>query len=354
VEAEKRKWMAEQAEMNQRERVALGESVDNRKLTEAPLGTVDLTLPIGDLTQAALEFVRRDDEIALRHLSIDALSRARSAIAAGDAERLEELIDKLTCLAATFLAYGRNDQFEEMVKLLVGIYGAAFRGEEPMLYGYAGTIGSDKFAPRVWLAIAERVLALGGMAVRQENWDAVRILSVQLPGELERDGYEVTWLRHAVTMASRAGHFQRQDENGKTDLSLIALARAVAARLACLRPDLGDADDDALLTSIAQFDLLWNTAAVGVNGSPDGKAFYPSFARFRQERIEPVVDRLIRDPGVRAALFPGTDAQLATALDEIGRMASNEAWRYEGFRGWDDRTVVGTFIRENLPSAGPT
>ncbi|MGN6814674.1 MAG: hypothetical protein ACTHK3_01125 [Solirubrobacterales bacterium] len=318
VALEKETWMAEQGEMRRQERIELEEGVGTRKLVEGSLGAVDLSLSSTDLAQAALEFVRRDDQLALKHLTIDGLSRAKGAIASNDVE----------------------------------IYGAAFQDDDPTTYGYATSIPADRAAPRIWLGIAERILALGGLAVRQENWQAVGDLAVQLPRNLRRDGYEVTWLRHAITMASRAGHLEIEDGDGRTKaLSLIALARSTAERLKCLRPDLPELTDSArddLLTSITQFDVLWNIHAISVFGRPEGRAFYPNFARLYQRRVQPVVERILDDNAMRAALFPGPDAELAAALDEVGRTAQSEGWRFDGFTGWA-ADPIGKFIERHPP-----
>lgn len=350
VAHEKQIWMDEQREIRRQERVELEAGVETRKLVEGALGAVDLSLAPSEISQAALEFVRRGDEVALRHLTLDARDRARALMGANDLDGLAELLDKLACLAATFLVYGVQERFQEVVRVLVDIYGDTFGADDPSRFGYATSIHSNEPAPRVWLAIIERVMALGGLAVRQQNWDAVRTLAVQLPDVLIRDGYEVSWLRHAVTMASRAGHFEVEDDAGQPrSLSLIALARAVAVKLGCLRPDLADADSEQLLTSIAQFDVLSNVVAVGDSGSISGRAFYTNFARLYQSRIQGVVERLLKDPLMRSILFSGDDTHLAVALNAIGERASNEGWRFDGFDGWGD-TPVGAFIQENLPT----
>lgn len=65
-------------------------------------------------------------------------------------------------------------------------------------------------------------------------------------------------------MASRARHFRETDQDGgEKELSLLSLARTVIVRLDCLRPDLQETDADKMLTSLAQFDLLFNLAAIG-------------------------------------------------------------------------------------------
>ena len=70
---------------------------------------------------------------------------------------------------------------------------------------------------------------------------------------------------------------------------------------------------------------------------------------FRQERIQPVADRVVTDSELRQAIFRDhSDADLAIAFQKIGEIAHSEAIRYDGFWGWD-RTPVGEFIKTNAP-----
>ena len=106
-----------------------------------------------------------------------------------------------------------------------------------------------------------------------------------------------------------------------------------------------------VLTSLAQFDVLSNLVAIDGAGSVEGRVFYPNFARFRQSRIQPVVERLLTQPEMRAAVFKRKDDDLAIALAEIERVAAHEGVTYDGFESWTS-TPVGEFITEHLPD-GP-
>ena len=348
IATEKETWVEEQQEIRRRERTELEEAYRTRRLGEGPLGTVSLDLEIDELSSAVLDLVRRDDTVALRHLLNDALARGRALIDVDDVETgLAELLDKLSCLGATFLEYDQPEWFERLVSTLVQIYGMPLREGDVRRFGYSTRIATEETAPRVWLVVIERVFALGALAVRGRRWAAVRTLTVQLPEPIAEDGYDTNWLRHAVTMASRAQHFDR--EEGQM-VSLLSLARTVIARLAWLRPDGLGPDDDALLTSLAQFDVLSNIVAVGDAKTVDGRVFYTNFARFRQTRIQRIVERLLSDTEMRAELFPLGDDDLAVALNEIGGRAQQEGWRFDGFDGWGD-TPVAEFIAEHLPES---
>jgi hypothetical protein len=165
---------------------------------------------------------------------------------------------------------------------------------------------------------------------------------LQHPEPVAEEGYDTNWLRHALTMASRAQKFEHEDAD-KT--SLLTLARAVVAQLDCLRPDAPD--DEAILTSLTQFDILSNLVAIDDAETLRGRVFYTNFARFRQSRIQRAVERLLTDPTMREAIFSHDDEDLAAALPEVGRLASSEGWRYDGFEGWEG-TPFGEFIAEHL------
>ena len=146
-------------------------------------------------------------------------------------------------------------------------------------------------------------------------------------------------------MASRARHFA-VPTGGEQKIGLIDFARDDLMRLDCLRSD-GPSDDD-VLTTIVQFDLLSNLAAIDDAHSLDQRVFYTNFARFRQERIAPIVDKLLTDPAMRAEIFEGSDEELAAALAVVGDLARNEGLRYGGFHDWYG-TPAAQFIAEHLP-----
>jgi len=340
-------WLEEQGEIRRCERAELEAAYEGRRLTEAPLGAVNFDLPPAELTVAALELLRGGDAIAMRHLLNDAPARARVLIERNEIEaELGDLLDKLACLAAVFLEYGQTDWFDQIIETLRTIYSMPLEQGDAERFGYSTQINAKERAPRVWLLVLERVFGLGAFAARRRNWTAVRTLTLQLPEGLT--DYDANWLRHGLTMASRAQHLQEQRQNGRTvELSLLSIARADVARLACLRQDGLSDDDDEILTSLAQFDVLSNLAAIDGAGEAAGRVFYPNFARFRQTRIQPVVDRLLGDAEMRQTIFRGSDEALAIALATIAEHARQQGWMSDGFVGWP-HTPVGEFIERHL------
>lgn len=242
-------WVKEQQELRQHERADLNAAYEGRRLTQAPLGTVGPDLEASALTIATLELLRQGDTIALRHLLNEAIGRARTQIQRDDVEaELAELLDKLTCLAATFIEYEQDEWLARVISALAQIYSMPLGEGDALRFGYSPQIDPGEKAPRVWLLVIQRVFGLGALAVRRGNWKAVRALTLKRPERLS--DYDANWLRHALTMASRAHHLQEQRADGQTlELSLLSLARTDVARLDCLRPDGLAADDDEIITS---------------------------------------------------------------------------------------------------------
>lgn len=303
-----------------------------------------------ELNVTALEFLRRDDRIGLTHLFNDAITRARSFIDRDDVETgLGSLLDRLSCLAATFLMYDEKEPFERIIQAVTQIYSMPLGERDDERFGFSTAIAGTAIAPRVWLEIMRRIYGIGALTVRRRQWSAVRTLTLQHPERLT--DYHPNWLRHTITTVSRAGHFQQQRDDGQTvDISLLSLARNDVARLDCLRADGIAADDEQVTSSLAQFDIISNLVAIADAGEATARVYYPNFARFRQDRIQPLVDRLLTDEPMRRGLGLTDDATLASALNAVGNQARIEGGRFDGFRECD-LTPVARFITEYLPPA---
>jgi hypothetical protein len=253
-------------------------------------------------------------------------------------------VDKLACLGAAFLEYEQERWFEEIVATLGRIYSEGFGGQHPDRFDLPTSISPSEAAPRIWLLVIERVYGLGALAVRLRNWGAVRALALELPKGV--DGYYGGWLRHALTMASRAQHLQERQGEQMVEVNLLSRSRTVVQQSDCLRVD--GADEEAILTSLTRFDLLAGLAAIGSTGAADDLAFYPNFAQFRQSRVQQIVEELLKNPEMRRTLFPGTDPELATALRFIEQYAHRVGMRFDGFESWR-RTPVEDFVEQHLP-----
>ena len=211
-----------------------------------PAPELSFAITPDQVPEIALRLMRNDDEVGVRHLLDDGRRRARIYVENDELaeDQLPLLLDSIICLAAIFLTHEREEWFARVVQLLVDAYAVGGDTSVVERLGFSSQISPQEKAPRVWLAIIERVFALGGFAVRKEAWKAVRTLTVQLPSPVADFGYDANWLRHALTMASRAAGFAQASRTpgsapasgGEPQLSLIDLARDDAARLDACDP----------------------------------------------------------------------------------------------------------------------
>jgi hypothetical protein len=338
IEDAKVKWMAEQREMRRHE---LTETAGAASASR-PLGAVNLDLEQSELNTAVLELGRgTQDTIGFEYLLNEAVDRARMLLASSDTEaEFGDLLDRLICLAATLMRYAQADWFRRVVAVLAAIYRMPAKPEIVERYEYGTQIAPADLAPRVWLAIIERIYGLGALAVREERWHAIRDLTLQpCAGNVE---FHKNWLSQAINLASRA---QQLDEK----VSVLTVARTDVVRLDCLRADGVPSDADELLTALAQFDVLSNLVAIdGADLQRTAGVYFPNFARFYGHRVAPVVERLTSDVDMRRQLLEELDdAELAEALNAMGAYAKRVGWQFDGFTSWSQ--PVAEFIGLNLP-----
>jgi hypothetical protein len=290
--------------------------------------------------------LRAHDDLGVREL-IDALRRAAFEMTAAEVrpEDVETLLDRATCLGALILRAENDRLFDQWLTMMGDVYSRGFDAN-----GFPRNLwGTDTAV--FWLEIVERVIAIGGLAVRERSFRAARKLASQgASGRDFQSGHYNNWVHHALVMASRSGLFQRTEQNQEVHLSLLVLAQRQACRLACLRPDL-PSDDEAVLNSLCQFDMVVALTAIDVGGTrTSSDYFYPNFARFYSHRTEPIVELLVRDPAVRAIVFSGNDQQLADALRAVDGVAHSEGFRFSGWYGFESPQIVA-FLEAIPPTA---
>lgn len=314
-------WRAErQADLE-----ALVRAQQAQNLVQGPAANFNWRLDVETFDLAVTELLRADDDIPLRRMLNAAIADARPVIEDSDLEELETLIARITTVIAQAVTYQRRRWVDDGLDSLGEIYRLGFDHSE-------STISKQT----LWLVALEHLLALGALATRQADWITVRAIVVRPPGE--PDDYYATWLRHALTEAARANILEEK--------SLITLAAERAAQVPALRPDLSVVDD-RLITSLCQFDFLAAVTIIGATGKLSSSNWYTNFARFYTGRVTPVAERLLSDEVMRATLFPESDDDLAAALREIDRMASNEGWKYNGWHGWSRDSTIGCFLAKH-------
>ena len=306
------------------------------------------------LVSAVTEQLRRDDEVPLRLLIESAPAQASRILMPDPNEKHEDLasnqdaaraelgalIDKIAALAARGLVLRNDTLLDLAIEALRSIYD-----------GVADEHGRQRLdlmlAPaEVWLALIERVYALGALAVRKRRWRAVTNLSMQRPEVLREYRYR-SWLRHAHVVASRAG-LLRDPEAQRVGTSLLQLALAHIIATPELRPDY-EPDDDRLLSSLAQFDILANLAVASTADSIRGARIYPHFRRFSGRRSDPAVVALLEDEDARSEIYPEGDTKLAQALRELGEIGSGEFFYVNGWDEYEDERIR-SFLAEHPPT----
>ena len=302
----------------------LGIARGAQRLVEGPAASFTWRLDTPTFDSATLELFRRNDDIVLQRFLNEAVGDVVSLVDEGQWDDVATLIGRVASVAAQALTYRRSEWFDRGLDAMYSIYGVGFDG--------TGNPRNDGKAEDLWLVLVEHLLGLGALAVRQGAWTAVRSITVRPPGDAGE--YYPTWLRHGLTMAVRANKLG----SGQNNKSLITLGVERVAAMPALRPDAG-IDDDRVITSICQFDILAAITIIGATNSLSTSGWYTNFARFYTSRTEPIVKRLIDEPEMRAVLFPLSDDDLAGALREIDRMATNEGARYSGWHGFNSRTV---------------
>ena len=330
ISTRKEQWRRELTE-SLREAIEGGRRAQD--LAGGPAEALDWRIDAETFVGIVTEQLRREDDIPLR-LAIDRMVTDSIAFhSVGAHDELATVLDRFACLAGLFVQLEREALLERILAAMVRIYATAI---EPSL-----TVTHDA-GPGLWLEISQRLEAIGGFAVRREQWSAVRTIGLlKTPG---RDPYYPYLLRHTVIAAGRGGLLEPQA--GKA-IQLVSLGVAVARRLTCLRPDAG-AEDERILDSICQFDALAALAAMRESDIRDPKVFFTNFAYYFAHRTEPALRRLLSDGPTRAAIFPGTDQELAVALSVLNQWARQAGFQYSGWFGFDDQTILN-FLQAHLP-----
>ena len=159
-----------------------------------------------------------------------------------------------------------------------------------------------------------------------------------------RDSYYPAWLRHALTEAARANLLGTEPNQRGGSVSLLNLALQHVRGSPSLRLDLPP-EDEGLLTSLCQFDMLGCLAELAAHGD-----FYPSFAQFYAERSDPAVLVVLDDETARSKIFPGSDSDLAAALRSIGDVAHHQSFAFSGWQGYEHPRIQAFLDQHPAPT----
>jgi hypothetical protein len=320
-----------------------------RTITQGSASSFTWRLDAQAFDDALVELLRAGDILPIRIL-LDRMSQdTATLIASVEGDPLDEmrtLLNRLACLSANFLRFNKDDLFALSIRTFVLIYSYGFDVE--------GSIRSrDRNnplnSPRLWLEIIERVVALGAYAVRLEEWEAVRTLTLQIPQDTTFFYYGDTtpWIRNAITKAANAHLFAHPQTNVTSMGELISLANRVVDGEPCLRPDL-IAGDDHLLNSILQFDLLSVLVVSYGELVFNSSHAYPSFIFWDARRSEPALIKLLSDNKMLEALF-GIEidlAVLAGIVRRVDKVGDEKNFRWDNWRS----KAVNDFLKQYLPT----
>jgi hypothetical protein len=327
-EAEKEAWRSEFS--SDIEGIIRASTAANA-VAEGPASLLTWQLDDATFEDAVTEQLRRGDEIPLKLLLDRMPQDAERLIQEGNLADLGTLLDRLACLLTLMIRLDLTDWFHRIIETLVAIYNLTFDEH--------GVDRSNAQTAAIQLAVIERVMAVGAYAVRRSAWEYLSELVLQQPTSNYPEIY-TNWIRHAGTMAARAHLLEEVDNQGRpTEIGLLSQVMARINRLGCVHPDL-EADDDRLLSSVAQFDALAMLAVLTSAPGDRDYPYYPNFARYYWRRIEPILARVITDSDLRSALAIGTDEELARDLHDMLSMASSEARQFRGGDPLSDPTLV--------------
>lgn len=146
-------------------------------------------------------------------------------------------------------------------------------------------------------------------------------------------------------MAFRGHIFETKEKAG-----LLARAHNIIRSLPALHPD-RPAENQAILTSLCQFDVYGALVVIGERGKSKPGNFYTNFARYYSPRCTPAFETIVNNRRVRDELFDGDDRLLADAIKEITSMADKEGFSYDGWTGIDSPAVTSFIQAHATPSA---
>lgn len=338
ITREKEKWRIEL----RRELAEMSSTAASaQNLARSPAAMLTWKIDADTFIATIVEQLRSNDTIPLRLLLDHVTENAREALARPDMDEVATLLDRLVCLAAIFITLEEGDWFDRVVKQLTSIYRLGFDEHgNPLSRPFRGHV--------LWVMVIERIFAIGAFAVRRRDWRSVKTLAVQPPHSQERVDYP-SWVRHALVMGYRQDAFTQTEGDRRSSVSPLNLARNQIRKEKCLRPDFSP-DDDGILDSLCQFDLLGALSVIATTSDMGSHIWYPCFSHYNSRRIEPAVRHILSDKEMRQTIFPLTDNELAKALNWLDDVSRKEGWNYFGWDRFRD-PVITEFLSKHTPKA---
>lgn len=294
---------------------------------------VNVEMPGDSFVAAVTELIRRDDEVGLDLLLrktvasalavADAAGRPEADPSAAAAELGDQLY-RLDVIAALSSRYSRAQLFARAMEGYRDIYAAV--DEDDRYYEH------PRRFPLGHTVLLMHLYATGVVLVQEKRWADLAVLARLTPVNTG-NGYWKSLLRKAEVMTARAELLT--DEQGAR-VGVIEGAKPVTAELLAL---LGETPGRDLTNLLVAFDV-YRGIATGGRDENDKLGAYTNFALYYSARAEPAFLTVLDDPTARAALFEGTDEELASVYRHMNRVAQREAFAYNGWDGFEDPRLV--------------
>ncbi|AKV85464.1 hypothetical protein AKG07_03210 [Microbacterium sp. CGR1] len=289
---------------------------------------VNVEMPAESFGAAVTELIRRADEVGLDLLlrktigdAVTVVDSASGKDARAAASELGDQLDRLNIIAALTARYSAGTVFSRAIHGYQAIYEAV--DEEMATHPRRFPLGHKE--------VLMHLYALGAVLVREKQWDDLAVL-VRLAPISTYGGYWKSLLRKAEVMVARAELLT--DAEGVRS-GVIEAAKPTAAHLFDL---IGAGQPSDLTNLLVEFDVYRGIANAGKDGN-DKLGAYTNFALYYSARAEPAFLTILNDSVARAALFDGTDAQLAAVYRHMDDTARKEASAFNGWDGFEDQRL---------------
>lgn len=264
------------------------------------------------------------------------------AYSRGEDDALIEGLDRLIDAAAVMVSFAPESASAERV--IDAIHDVFDTGQ------VRPTSPAQPPRERLWLQILPRARALGALGIRIRHWRPLRRLILHDVSDPQGTRAWPYWFGYGDVMISRERLYYQGNNVLESSRAPLRMSAEQALRLPALRPD-AVTDEDALVTSTCEFDLVTNLVCLrdahGLGRS--GYGLYPYFAAWGGDRVRPIAERIIADPACRDALLPEiSERELAELLKSLADIADEQS-RSLGMWGFSDGFIegkVGIFMAE--------
>lgn len=287
--------------------------------------SLEWTLDEGAFEETVARTFRSEDDITLRRFLERCSSDWRSSIdgSSKSSGPAFQVLDRVTCLAAYAIRWDRAEWAAMAVDLIEDMFADVLSEH--------GSIRPSLVEPghRLLMAIANRILGLGVVAMETKDWTVLVDLVVRRPKNLHP--IYSNWIRNATTEASRAGALEWTDSSGRRVRgSYLELALLDIAEIRCLNHDAPE--NDGFRTRLAGVDAVFTLAVMAHAPGDRDVPYYPWHRAYEPHRYEPAIVELLLDDEMRQAVFPGDDVELARVLLDLERFGRQEMAGFDG--GW--------------------